>query len=77
MSATDNQTGVTGIVQPAVGQPNDLRLDFIRHGDRIKPGQDIVTAGTTSSRLPSLFPPGIPIGQVSNVEPIRSSSASK
>ena len=68
VSATDNQTGVTGIVQPAVGQPSDLRLDFIRHGDRIKPGQDIVTAGTTSSRLPSLFPPGIPIGRVTTVD---------
>ena len=68
VSATDNQTGVTGIVQPAVGQPNDLRLDFIRHGDRIKAGQDIVTSGTTSARLPSLFPPGIPIGRVTTVD---------
>jgi rod shape-determining protein MreC len=68
VSATIDQTGVTGIVQPAVGAPNDLRLEFIRHADRVKPGQALVTSGTSSSRLPSLFPPGIPIGRVSKVD---------
>jgi rod shape-determining protein MreC len=68
VSATDNKTGITGIVQPAVGQPNDLRLDFIRHGDKVKEGQVVVTSGTSSSRLPSLFPPGIPIGRVTQVD---------
>ena len=31
-------------------------------------GDNIVTAGTVSSRLDSLFPPGIPIGQVTSVD---------
>ena len=61
-------TNVSGIVQPAVGSPNDLRLEFIRHAERVKKGQDLVTAGTTTSRLPSLFPPGIPIGRVTKVD---------
>jgi len=70
VSATVDATGVTGIVQPAVWAPNDLRLEFIRHADRVKPGQTLVTAGTstTAKRLPSLFPPGIPIGRVTKVD---------
>jgi rod shape-determining protein MreC len=68
VSATIDASGVTGIVQPAVGSPNDLRLEFIRHADRIKTGQALVTSGTSASRLPSLFPPGIPIGRVSKVD---------
>jgi rod shape-determining protein MreC len=61
-------TGVTGIVQPAVGAPEDLRLEFIRHADQIRPGDNLVTSGTSSTRLPSLFPPNIPIGRVTKVD---------
>jgi len=68
VSARVNETGVAGIVQPAVGDPNDLLLQFIRHGDAVKPGQRIVTAGSRSTRLESLFPPGIPIGTVTKVD---------
>jgi rod shape-determining protein MreC len=68
VSAAVNATGVTGVVQPAVGSPSDLRLEFIRGADRVKPGQNVVTAGTRSGRLKSLFPPGIPIGRVTRVD---------
>ena len=68
VSAAVNATGVTGVVQPAVGSPNDLRLEFIRGADKIRRGQSIVTAGTTTGRLKSLFPPGIPIGRVTRVD---------
>jgi rod shape-determining protein MreC len=68
VAAAITSTGVTGIVQPAVGAPDDLRLEFIRHADRIKPGEDLVTAGTSTGRLPSLFPPNIPIGRVTKVD---------
>jgi len=68
VAAMVNDSGVTGIVQPAVGAPNDLRLEFIRHADRIRPGENLVTAGTSTSRLPSLFPPNIPIGRVTKVD---------
>jgi rod shape-determining protein MreC len=68
VSAAIDATGVTGVVQPAVGAPDDLRLEFIRHADRVKPGQDLVTAGTSTGRLPSLFPPNIPIGRVTKVD---------
>jgi rod shape-determining protein MreC len=69
VTAAVDATGVWGIVQPAVGAPNDLRLENVRHGDQIKRGQTLVTSGSSSSRLPSLFPPGIPIGQVTKVDP--------
>jgi len=68
VGATVASSDVTGIVQPAVGAPDDLRLEFIRHADQIKPGDDLVTSGTTSTRTPSLFPPGIPIGKVTKVD---------
>jgi rod shape-determining protein MreC len=68
VAAAINATGVTGIVQPAVGSPEDLRLEFIRHADRVKKGDDLVTAGTSTGRLPSLFPPNIPIGRVTKVD---------
>lgn len=68
VTASVDATGVWGIVQPAVGAPSDLRLENVRHGDRVKVGQSLVTAGTSSTRVPSLFPPGIPIGRVSKVD---------
>lgn len=68
VSATVMPGGAGGVVKPEVGKPNDLLLDFIDRGDRIRRGAMVVTAGTTSSRLESLFPRGIPIGRVRRVE---------
>ena len=61
--------GARGIVQPKVGDPNDLLLDFIDKSDRIEEGDTVVTSGSTSSEFESLFPRGIPIGKVTNVDP--------
>jgi rod shape-determining protein MreC len=62
-----DQHGDTGVLVPAVGSPNQLLLQYIidRHA-QISLGQQVVTAGFKSGPLDSLFPPGIPIGQVSN-----------
>ena len=62
-----DQHGDSGVLVPAVGSPNQLLLQYIidRHA-QISPGQQVVTAGFKSGPLDSLFPPGIPIGQVSN-----------
>jgi rod shape-determining protein MreC len=69
VSAKLNDTGVSGVVQPAVGNPDDLLLEFISRKTRLVKGEAVVTAGTRSGgRLDSLFPPGIPIGSVSRVE---------
>jgi rod shape-determining protein MreC len=68
VSAKVADTGVTGIVNPAVGNPNDLLLDFVSSKNHVVKGEAIVTAGSRSSRLESLFPPGIPIGSVTKVD---------
>jgi rod shape-determining protein MreC len=61
-------SGDTGVLVPAVGNPNQLLLQYLpRHPARpIQVGQQVVTAGFKSGALDSLFPPSIPIGQVSN-----------
>lgn len=76
---TDGESGVSarvnesnppasGIVQTAVGDPNDLRLEYPGRNDRVRENQTVVTAGSTSTRYPSRFPPDIPIGRVVRVD---------
>ncbi len=62
-----DQNGDTGVLVPAVGNPNALLLQYvINRRAPIQTGQQVVTAGFRSGSLDSLFPPGIPIGQVTN-----------
>jgi rod shape-determining protein MreC len=63
-----NESGATGLVEPAVGDPSDLQLNFISRRSRVRRGERVVTAGTQSSRLESLFPPGIAIGYVTGID---------
>jgi rod shape-determining protein MreC len=62
--ARDASSGAWGIVEPAPGGPNQLVLDFASSMD-IARGDSIVTAGTG----PSQFPPNIPIGRVTAIDP--------
>ncbi len=60
-----------GIVEPAsAGDPSDLVVEFTPGAGRFEEGDRVVTRGTVSSteRLESLFPPGLPIGEVSRIE---------
>jgi rod shape-determining protein MreC len=69
VSAQVMPEGADGIVRPKVGNPNDLLLDFVEKGSKIKPGQTVVTSGFSASRgLTSLFPRGIPIGRVKKID---------
>ena len=69
VSAQVMPAGADGIVRPEVGNPNDLLLDFVEKGSRIKAGQTVVTSGFAASRgLESLFPRGIPVGRVKKVD---------
>jgi rod shape-determining protein MreC len=70
VSARVSESGVTGVVEVEAGRPTDLVLGFTSRKDRVDPGQVVVTAGTQSrvSRLESLYPPDIPIGQVTRVD---------
>ena len=56
--------GVQGVLSPEVGDPGDLILDFLDSSKHVGRGQSVVTAGQRSGELASLFPPNIPIGEV-------------
>jgi len=57
--------GPEGVAEPEVGDPSGLLLDFIDKGQPIHRGQILVTAGWSNGAISSAFPPGIPIGKVS------------
>jgi rod shape-determining protein MreC len=67
VSARIGSSGATGIVQPKVGEPNDLLLQYLPANTQANRGEYVVTSGTVSSPDDSLYPPGIPIGQVTSV----------
>jgi rod shape-determining protein MreC len=67
VSARIGTTAATGIVQPKVGDPNDLLLQYLPANTQANPGEYVVTSGTVASPDDSLYPPGILIGQVSSV----------
>ena len=69
VSAEVMPVGANGTLRPAVGDPNDLQLDFLRKGRLIRRGQVVVTSGFRSARLESLYPRGVPIGTVKSVSP--------
>jgi rod shape-determining protein MreC len=64
VTARVQPAGSIGVVEPLVGDPEDLLLNFVREGEEIADGQLVVTAGFASEDLDSIFPPGIPIGEV-------------
>ncbi len=57
--------GPEGVAEPEVGDPSNLLLDFIDKSQPIHRGQILVTAGWSNGAISSAFPPGIPIGKVS------------
>jgi rod shape-determining protein MreC len=68
VSARVTENGASGIVETAVGDPNDLRLEYLGRNDRPREDHTVVTSGSTSETLPSRFPPGIPIGRITKVD---------
>ena len=65
-ATVQNSAGDTGVLVPAVGNPNQLLLQYLPRHASIQKGQQVVTAGFKSGIGDSLYPPGIPIGQVSD-----------
>ena len=59
--------GAAGVVRPEVGDPRDLLLDLV-HGGRVTDNAIVVTSGFKTSVGESLFPRGIPIGRVTDVD---------
>jgi rod shape-determining protein MreC len=68
VSAQIGEDGAHGVVSPAVGDPNDMELGFIQKGHPVKKGQKIITSGFATDRFQSIFPRGIPIGEVTKVD---------
>ncbi|MGZ4167750.1 MAG: rod shape-determining protein MreC [Solirubrobacteraceae bacterium] len=64
-----NASGDQGILAPSVGNPNQLLLQDLPGRAQITAGQQVVTAGFKAGSLTSLYPPGLPIGTVSNANP--------
>ena len=58
--------GPDGIVEPEVGDPDDLLLDFIDSNSEVKEDQVLVTAGWSNGRISSAYPYGIEIGRISD-----------
>lgn len=68
--------GVQGAIRPEVGDPEDLILDFIDSTKDVHRGQAVVTSGWRAEGLASLFPPGLPVGEVTSA-PIVEQEASQ
>lgn len=58
--------GAQGVAEPEVGNPDELLLDFIDRSQAIHQGQILVTAGWSNGQISSAFPPGIPVGKVTD-----------
>jgi rod shape-determining protein MreC len=67
VSAVDLRSGAPGIVRHARGTRETLVLDRVRKADVVKVGHEVVTAGWRAGGLTSLYPKGIPIGEVTSV----------
>ena len=63
VAARDLSTQVRGMVHTGPG--GTLILDQVPKQFKVKPGDELVTAGTHNARYPDLYPYGIPIGRVS------------
>jgi rod shape-determining protein MreC len=64
VTATVVPEGVQGVVKPEVGNPQDLILDFLDSSRHVHRGEAVVTAGWRTQDRASLFPPNIPVGEV-------------
>jgi rod shape-determining protein MreC len=66
VSAKVLPSGVQGVIRPEVGDPEDLVLDFIDSTKDVHGEQAVVTSGWRAQGYASLFPPGLPVGEVTS-----------
>jgi rod shape-determining protein MreC len=67
VAAIDLRTGAGGIVEHGSGSGDTLVLDRVTKNEFVREGDEIVTAGSTSTDFASLYPKGIRIGRVTSV----------
>ncbi len=68
VSALAPKRGEPGSITPIPGGNGDLLFDLIENAEDIRKGDLIVTAGTVSQRLPSVYPKSILIGTVKRID---------
>jgi rod shape-determining protein MreC len=71
-TVADPPIGDTGVLEPAVGNPNQMVLQDLPNRAQVTPGMQVVTAGykdPSNAQLNSLYPPGILIGTVASFNP--------
>jgi rod shape-determining protein MreC len=68
VTAKISATGAEGILQPQVGEPGRLLMQYLSSNAPVTRGDYVVTAGKAATQGESLYPKGIPIGQVTSVD---------
>jgi rod shape-determining protein MreC len=68
VSALAPRRGEPGSITPIPGAGGDLLFDLVDNAVEIRKGDLVVTAGTSSQRLPSVYPRSILIGTVKRVD---------
>jgi rod shape-determining protein MreC len=68
VSALAPRRGEPGSITPIPGAGGDLLFDLVANAEKISRGDLVVTAGTVSQRLPSVYPRSILIGTVKRIE---------
>ena len=75
---TDRTSGISakivgtdepGSVVAADGDPGTLAMRLLAPGANVRVGDAVVTAGQRTGPLATMFPPGLPIGTVTKVDP--------
>jgi rod shape-determining protein MreC len=66
VSARLGTSSTTGILKPKVGAPNDLLLEYLPSTTPVDKGEYVFTSGTVAPPDYSLYPRGIPIGEVTS-----------
>lgn len=63
-----NSADLVGVLEPAeVGSAGSFEL-HIGKSRRMRVGEMVVTAGSSSDELPSLFPPDVPVARITRIE---------
>ncbi len=68
VSARISGRRAAGMIQPKVGNPSDLLLQYLPSDTKASEGELVETSGTVENGFESLFPPGIPIGTITSIE---------
>ncbi len=58
-----------GLMKPSIGDPLDLLVQDVSPTAPVQVNDVVVTSGSISSRLESLYPPDIPVGRVKIADP--------